>query len=96
MTFPTKEEAFDALEFARSEFLSSARAVARQLGRDGQPVTVDQVRIHGPKLPSGVDGRVYGAIFLREEWKAVGYIKSSRKTCHNRPICQFVLRGHNG
>jgi hypothetical protein len=83
-------EVLPRLEAKRAEWLSGARAVARQLGRKG-PTNINDVRRLCP-LPPGVDPRVMGAVFNKSEWVCVGYKRSSRSTCHNRPIGTFVLR----
>ena len=83
-------EVLPRFEAMRSEWLEGARAVARRLGADGA-VTVNDVRRLCP-LPPGIDPRVMGAVFNKSEWVCVGYKRSSRSTCHNRPIGTFVLR----
>ena len=93
MTLSTKEEAMDALERARAEWLAEARAIAVIIhGVTGKPVTVDDVRAVSPP-PAGTDGRVFGALFNGPEWELVGYVRSERRTCHKRPIGQFVRVG---
>ena len=88
MTFETKEDAFDALEQARAEWLAKARATAETLGRLKGVVTVDDVRAECPP-PAAVDPRVMGAIFRGDQWEADGYVRSTRRECHKRPIAQF-------
>jgi hypothetical protein len=83
-------EVLPRLEAKRADWLAEARAVARQLGRSG-PVNINDVRRLCP-LPPSIDPRVMGAVFNKSEWVCVGYKRSSRSTCHNRPIGTFVLR----
>lgn len=93
MTFATADQALDALEIVRRDYLLKARAVAVQLGLKGAAVTVDDIREHCPP-PPGIDGRVMGAVFRKaEDWQHVGYTRSKRETCHKRPISQFVYVG---
>lgn len=93
MVFETKEEALDALEATRQDWLSAARAVARTIGKEGRAITVNDVRALAPKLPDDVDPRVYGAIFNTPEWEFVAYVKSARKVSHARPVAQFRFIG---
>lgn len=78
-------------ELSREDWLAQARDVARQLGRGGKPVTVDDVREKCPP-PKGIDGRVMGAVFTRKEWTCVSYRRSERKECHSRPVGVFKLK----
>lgn len=87
MTLETKEDALEALERARSEYLTAARAVAYRLGASRE-VTVDDVRKYCPP-PKEIDGRVMGAIFNTPDWEHSGYTRSTRATCHKRPISKF-------
>jgi hypothetical protein len=72
-------EVLPRLEAKRADWLAEARAVA------------NDVRRLCP-LPPSIDPRVMGAVFNKSEWVCVGYKRSSRSTCHNRPIGTFVLR----
>lgn len=76
----------------RPDWLSAARAIAAQIGADGRPVTIDDVRDRIPP-PSNVDPRVMGAVFTRRDWIKTGYCNSGRSTCHKRPVAVFKLRG---
>ncbi len=89
MTFPTAAEAHHAMEDAHAEWMNLARAEARRLAQSG-PVTVDDVRKVCPP-PETADPRIMGAIFRTKEWVATGYRKSTRNTCHKRPIAVFEL-----
>jgi len=82
-------------ESTRAEWLSAARAVARKVGAGGAVVDINDVRRLCP-LPEGIDPRVMGAVFTRGEWVCLGHRRSSRSTCHNRPIGMFALRGPMG
>lgn len=94
MITATKEEAFDLLEAAREEWLAAARFRIKAFAKTGTAVTVNDVRNLGPELPDGVDGRVYGAVFMeRGVWENLGYTKSTRRVSHCRPVCQFRLVG---
>jgi len=84
-------EVLPRFEAKRAEWLEEARAVARRLGADGALVTVNDVRRLCP-LPPGIDPRVMGAVFTKAEWVCVGYRRSSRATCHHRPIASFRLK----
>lgn len=85
----SRTELCDILERTRAKYLAAARQLAHQLGREGKPVTVDDIRRRLPP-PKDIDGRVMGAIFTRSEWVRLGYIPSRRRTCHGRPICEFI------
>lgn len=79
-------------ETYRGEWLDAARLVAAKLGSSGRNVTIDDVRKVCPPPPD-VDPRVCGAVFTRREWIKVGYLNSTRSTCHHRPIAVFRMRG---
>jgi hypothetical protein len=42
--------------------------------------------------PDDVDPRVMGAVFKRSEWELIRHQRSTRSTCHNRPVGVFRLR----
>lgn len=89
----SREEALHLLEKVRREYISNARYAAQKLYiTTRKPVTVDDVREVCPP-PEGVDGRVMGAILREPEWIKSGYVNSSRKISHRRPISQFVWTG---
>lgn len=92
MTFATKEAALTALENARSDWLQRARTIARGLARGGKTVTVDDVRERCAP-PADADPRVMGALFRGDEWEPCGWVESTRRECHHRPIRTFKLRG---
>jgi hypothetical protein len=70
------------------DWLSEARAVAERLGEDGRLVTVNDVRDQCPPPPD-VDPRVMGALLRKPQWELVNYVRSTRSTCHGRPVGQF-------
>lgn len=89
MTFKTREEALNALEIARADYLANARNVAKEIAVNGNGTcTVNQVREVLPP-PDGIDGRVMGAIFNKSDWQNMGYVSSDRGVCHKRPIALF-------
>lgn len=88
----TRDDALDALEAARADYLARARHEAVLLWRAQGRVTVDDVRAVCPPPPD-IDPRVMGAIFCGAEWRAVGHRQSRRRTCHRRPIQVFVYVG---
>ncbi len=93
--FETREDALEALEIARKEYLVKARGWAKWLSgvrSHSLLVTVDEVRKLCPP-PDDIDPRVMGAIFNTSDWEWAGYIKSRRKACHGRPIAQFRYVG---
>jgi len=75
----------------REEWLDRARADARMIGTRQELVTIDDVRALCPPPPD-VDPRVMGAVFTRSEWESVGYQRSARRECHNRPVGVFRLK----
>jgi hypothetical protein len=85
-------EVLPLFEEHREDWLSRARQVAHRLGMRGDEVTIDDVREH-IEPPPGKDPRVMGAVFLKSEWESVGYRRSTRKECHNRPIAIFRMKG---
>lgn len=93
--------ALPLFEAHRRPWLDVAREKARQLGANGDQVTIDMVRAECPP-PADVDPRVNGAVFLKSEWKKVGYVNSHRMKCHGRPVAVFMLKsartdwGRNG
>lgn len=94
MTFQTKQDAFDALEAARAEWIAAARAWLRQYARDGRVVTVNDLIAYGPSLPEGIDPRVRGVVFAEKGvWENLGYTRSARKLSHGRPVAKFRLVG---
>jgi hypothetical protein len=73
---------------ATADYLAEAQLMALRLGRDGKVLTVDDVRRVLP-VPKGVDGRVLGHAFPRNEWERLGYGPGTRRVSHGRPLCSF-------
>lgn len=88
--FQTRDEALDALEIARREYVAQARAAAFVVASkmpDGM-ITIDDVRAVCPP-PDGIDPRVMGTILRAPDWRKIGYTNSRRGTCHKRPVAIF-------
>jgi hypothetical protein len=81
----------EIFEEYRAAWLERAREAARCLGADGRVVTIDDVRAVCPP-PEGDDPRVMGAVFRTKHWECLGYARSARTTCHNRPIGIYRLK----
>lgn len=75
----------------RADWLERARSSAIELAAANEKVTIDDVRDVCPP-PEDVDPRVMGAVFRGKHWECVGYQKSRRKSCHNRPVGVFRLK----
>jgi hypothetical protein len=88
-----KDQALQAFEENRKAFLEHCRYVARAVAnaREDRQVTIDDIR-ERVRLPDGMDGRVFGAVFSKDEWEAVGFRKSRQKINHGRPITVFKLK----
>lgn len=99
MPFASKDEALDAMEEARGQWLAFARHAARVCVTDkinaGKPpeVTINDVRDRAPPLPTGVDPRVYGAVLRGPEWELVRYVPSARTRSHKRPVALYRFVG---
>ena len=89
--FPTKEDAFEAFEAHRPDWLTEARDCAMSLGQYGATVTIDDVRELCPPPPDA-DPRIMGAVFKSKQWKKVGRRSSRRRECHHRPVAIFMRR----
>jgi hypothetical protein len=77
----------------RADWLAEARATAVSLAIQRGTVTIDDVRDHCPP-PDDVDPRVMGAVFRTSDFESTGrHVRSVRRTCHNRPVMVFKLRG---
>lgn len=89
-----KQQSFDLFEKYRKEFLTHLRWIAVRKAKetlDGV-ITIDDVR-EDVVTPQGVDPRVYGAVFNKEDWEKVGYTQTTRQTSHGRPIAMFRYKG---
>jgi len=91
MSINNKQQAMDLFEKERSEFLEYCRWVARKIVRDQDTITIDDVRSQ-VELPLNIDGRVFGAVFNRDEWEKIGYAQTKRQSSHGRPIAVFKLK----
>jgi hypothetical protein len=86
-----RDAALALFEEHRAAWLEQARGTAHRLYRRlGRPITVDDLRAECPP-PAGCDPRVMGGVFAG--WAAVGFTNSRRRTCHGRPIRQFMPAG---
>jgi hypothetical protein len=84
-----EDEVLPLFNQTRDDYLSLARRVALMLHKRLQrPISVDDVRAVVPP-PSEWDGRLMGAVFKTEDWTWVAYERSTRSTCHKRPISTF-------
>lgn len=90
----SKQQAFDLFEKTRQEFLQNCRWIAIRVAKEhGGYVNIDQVR-EQVTTPENVDPRVYGAVFNRKDFEKVGYLQTTRKTSHARPIANFYWKGY--
>jgi extradiol dioxygenase family protein len=79
-------------EHRAADWLTEGRAAARRIGIAKGEATINDVREVCPP-PAGIDPRAMGAVFRTPDWESVGYQRSNRATCHNRPICIFRFKG---
>lgn len=88
-------ELYETIVAQRGAFLINCRKLARELAlKTGDGViTIDEVRKVCP-LPNGIDGRIYGAVFTRDDWQAVSLTSTTVKSSHGRPIRKFVYKRH--
>ena len=90
----SKQQIFDLFEKTRLEFLQNCRWIAVRIAKEhGGYVNIDQVR-EQVTTPDNVDPRVYGAVFNRTDFEKTGYIQTTRKTSHARPIANFFWKGY--
>ncbi len=92
--FQTKEDALQALEIARKEYLVKARAIAIKLAKDQDGlVTAHDVREVCPP-PTDIDRRVMGAVLNTPDWEPCGFIENPRDGWgYNHPVRQFRYVG---
>ena len=88
MSLNSKEDALEALERARAEYLIQARACAYRLAKLKKVITINDVREVCPP-PSEVDPRVMGAVFNTEDWEPIGFHLSAR--AHGRMVRKWGL-----
>lgn len=86
-----RQEVLPLFEMTRATYLGAARAVARQIAHQKGEVDINQVRALCPPPPD-IDPRVMGAVLRGGEFEPVGYRRSGRRECHNRPIAIFRLK----
>jgi hypothetical protein len=90
----TKQQALDLFEKTRLEFLENCRWIAIRVAKEHNGyVNIDQVR-EQVTTPKDIDPRVYGAVFNTSEFEKTGYINTTRKTSHGRPIAIFYWKGY--
>ena len=80
-----RDIAMNTLEATRSDWLHTARYIARDICERQGHVCADDIHRRFPP-PSGVDPRVMGAVFSGKGWVRLGYKQSERPACHARPI----------
>lgn len=85
------QQVLPLFEQSRTAWLANARATARYLARKNGQVNINDVRAECPP-PDGVDPRCMGAVFSGKDFIRIGYIDSSRRQCHGRPIAVFSLK----
>jgi len=87
------EDWLETFELTRPAYLAKARATARLLLESREEIHIDLIREHCPP-PANWDGRVLGAVFKHADFEGTGrYVKSTRQTCHKRPIQLFRRSG---
>lgn len=75
---------------SRADWLAQARRTAYLIANSSGTITTDDIHKHCP-IPDGIDPRVMGAVFAGHKWRKIGYVQSTRKACHSRPIGVFQL-----
>jgi hypothetical protein len=91
----SKQAALDLFEKTRLEFLQNCRWIAIRIAKEhGGYVNIDDVR-EQVTTPENVDPRVYGAVFNRADFEKVGYLQTTRKTSHARPIANFYWKQYS-
>jgi len=81
----------EQFETYRLPYIERAREAARELLRQKDYITIDDVREVCPP-PEDIDPRVMGAVFKQSEFESVGWTTSKRKVNHSRPIQRFRLK----
>lgn len=90
----TKQEALDLFEQTRADFLANCRWLAKRIAQQNNGyVNIDQVR-EQVATPEGVNPKVYGAVFNKDDWEHSGYKITTRKTSHGRPISVWFFKGY--
>jgi len=75
----------------RAAWLERARDIARAIAAETGSVTIDQVRLRCPP-PDDADPRLMGAVFKSDAFEPCGFVRSTRRECHQRPVSLFRLR----
>jgi hypothetical protein len=78
-------------EARQGGWIARARAAARNIAAGKGEITIDDVRAVCPP-PDGVDPRIMGAVFQKNQFVRVGIAVSERRACHGRMIGVFRLR----
>ena len=87
-----KQQVMDLFNKTRSEFLSSCRWVAIRIAqKNGGFVNIDEVR-EQVITPDGVNPKVYGAVFADGQFEKSGYVITTRKSSHGRPISSWFWK----
>lgn len=74
-------------------WLARAKVLAIQISLERGFVSSDDIW-NGAPPPDNADPRVMGALWRpRKDWLPVGYIPSTRRECHYRPIRQWTYVG---
>ena len=75
----------------KAEYLAEARAIARKLASKREWITADDIHEVCP-VPAGIDSRIMGAAFPKDEgWEPGAYVPSRRPINHRRPVRQWRL-----
>ena len=87
-----RDSALEAVEFTaetREEWVARARAVALEICAEQGQVTSDDVQRRIP-VPEAFDPRILGAVFNARQrgfpFVKVGYVQTTQKQAHARPI----------
>lgn len=86
----SKDEAMIILEITRGHLLDKARDVAERICEARGYVTTDDVR-QAMAIEPG-NNKWLGAVFKSDEWEKMGYVTSTVKTSHSRPILKWRLK----
>lgn len=90
----TKQQVLDLFEQTRNEFLTNCRWIAKRIAKENNGyVNIDQVR-EQVTTPQGVNPKVYGAVFANGEFERVGFVVTTRKTSHGRPISNWFWKAY--
>lgn len=80
------DEILPAQVAAHEDLVLKLRRVAKELAASKpEGITADDIHAVCP-IPPGVDPRIMGAAFERGKWVKRGWVASSRKETHGRPV----------